>query len=345
VEIRSRFWSCLVAKAQRSPGDEPWLPLTERLERAFSSRLADILNSARILLFIAAENDTLSLHEVLLAGGMLLGKELGIEALSPAVSDQQAPTIGFLGFGAQSRFASLLSMFHRGLNDNGFVEGRNVSVEYRWSEQVHELRSNAIDLADRRVSVIAALGGAPAALAAKAATTTIPVVFLVAEDPVEIGLVASFAKRGGNVTGVSTLNIQVGPKRPELMREILPTAARLALLGMEELSGLGWRELPHLFIGCARRDADPHAYVLFRVQSNHRCDRRDGRRRDFYRDLALEDGIARCVQDLPLSERDRPGVYDIHSPRIPEVGEITELLKLARQRLSDAQLWINPDAA
>jgi putative ABC transport system substrate-binding protein len=124
-----------------------------------------------------------------------------------------------------------LRAFHRGLGQTGHIEGRNVAIEYRWAEnQYDRLPEFAADLVARRVAVIAATGGTPPALAAKALMTTIPIVFQVAVDPVKVGLVASLARPGGNVTGVTSLNLQVGPKRLELLHELVPTATVIAAL-------------------------------------------------------------------------------------------------------------------
>lgn len=141
------------------------------------------------------------------------------------------PTIGFLGSESPALFASQLQMFHEGLRDAGFVEGRNLAIEYRWAEGRNErLPELAADLVRRQVRVIAAPGTTPAALAAKAATSTIPVVFFTGGDPVALGLVASLSRPGGNLTGATSLGGQLAPKRLELLQQLSPAAAEFALM-------------------------------------------------------------------------------------------------------------------
>jgi putative ABC transport system substrate-binding protein len=141
------------------------------------------------------------------------------------------PVIGYIGTGSRESDAFRLPAFHQGLSESGYVEGRNVMIEYRWADGHNDrLPALAIDLVSRQVSVIAVPASTPGALAAKAATTTIPIVFYIGLDPVGLGLVASLHRPGGNITGVTGWNVTVGPKRLELLHEVVPTTTMLALL-------------------------------------------------------------------------------------------------------------------
>jgi putative ABC transport system substrate-binding protein len=141
------------------------------------------------------------------------------------------PVIGFLGGTSPEVYAVRLRAFRQGLQEAGYVEGRNVEIEYLWAQGRNEqLQALAAQLVHRQVAVIVAGGGTPSALAAKAATTTIPIIFGVAVDPVKLGLVTSLNRPGGNLTGVTNLNVEVGPKRLELLRELLPSATLIAVL-------------------------------------------------------------------------------------------------------------------
>ena len=139
------------------------------------------------------------------------------------------PVVGFLNSASPEAFPDRLRAFHRGLKDTGFVEGENVAIVYRWGEnQIDRLPELAADLVRRRVAVIAV--NTPAALAAKAATASIPIVFLLNEDPVRTGLVASLARPGGNLTGVNNVSGELTAKRLELLRELVPSVARVAVI-------------------------------------------------------------------------------------------------------------------
>jgi putative ABC transport system substrate-binding protein len=149
----------------------------------------------------------------------------------PAGAQQPAmPVIGYLGSESPGIYASRLAAFRKGLAETGHTEGRNVAIEFRWAEgQYNSLPALAAELVNRQVAVIVAPGGAEVALAAKAATTTIPVVFEMGGDPIRLGMVGSLSRPGGNLTGVSSLSVGVTPKRLEFMHELLPTAAAFAV--------------------------------------------------------------------------------------------------------------------
>ena len=150
-----------------------------------------------------------------LLGGTVAVWPVGARAQQPAQT-----TIGFLGSESPDLWAGRLQELHRGLGELGFVEGQNLSIEYRWAQGRNErLPPMASDLVRQQVKAIVAPGSTPAALAAQAAIKTIPIVFEIASDPVEVGLVSSLNKPGGNVTGVTTLNLEIGPKRLELLHK------------------------------------------------------------------------------------------------------------------------------
>jgi putative tryptophan/tyrosine transport system substrate-binding protein len=141
------------------------------------------------------------------------------------------PVIGFLNPTSPDTNADRLRGFRQGLKDTGYVEGENVAILYHWAENQNDrLPELATELVRRRVAVIATTGGPAAAFAAKAATPTIPIVFIVAEDPVRLGLAATLARPGGNLTGINIFSVELAAKRLELLRELVPGAARVAVL-------------------------------------------------------------------------------------------------------------------
>src|SRR6266542_2924107 len=157
----------------------------------------------------------------------------GAAAAGPFTARAQSalPVIGFLSNASANLYEHRLRPFREGLKEAGYVEGQNIEIDYRWAEGRNDrLPELAAHLVRRRVALIVSAGGTPSAMAAKAATTTIPIVFGVAVDPVEVGLVAGLSRPGGNVTGVTNLNVEVGPKRLELLRELVPSVTVIAVL-------------------------------------------------------------------------------------------------------------------
>ena len=163
---------------------------------------------------------------ITLIGGAAAAWPLAARAQQPAM-----PLIGYLGVSSFEKSAGRsLHAFKRGLAESGYVEDRNVTIEYRWADDEYDrLPALAVELVQRGVEVLVA-AGSPAALPAKAATTVIPIVFMIGSDPVELGLVAGLNRPGGNLTGVAYLNVEVAPKRLELLHELIPTAKSIALL-------------------------------------------------------------------------------------------------------------------
>ena len=160
-----------------------------------------------------------------------LGGAVAVLPLSARAQQVAIPLIGFLHPGSPNYYPDAISAFYKGLNETGFVEGQNVAIAYRWAEgHGDRLPVLAAELVNFRVDVIAALGGGTAAQAAKTATTTIPIVFNSADDPVKAGFVASLNRPGGNMTGVSRLSVELMPKRLELLREAAAITGQVAYL-------------------------------------------------------------------------------------------------------------------
>jgi putative tryptophan/tyrosine transport system substrate-binding protein len=160
---------------------------------------------------------------ITLLGGAAAAWQVAARAQQPAM-----PVIGWLNASSPDGYRPMVTAFRQGLQEYGYVEGQNVAIEYRWAEgRIDRLPAMTTELVQRQVAVIAATTVA-AALAAKAATTTIPIIFETAYDPIRFGLVASLNRPGGNITGVTNLSVEVGPKTLELLRELIPTSSVVA---------------------------------------------------------------------------------------------------------------------
>jgi ABC transporter substrate binding protein len=192
-----------------------------------------------------------------------------------ARAEQAKPMVGFVSGGSPGPFAYLVRAFRQGLNETGYVEGQNLAIEFRWAEGRYErLPELVTDLIRREASVLAATT-TPGVLAAKAATTTIPIVFATDGDPVQLGLTGSLSRPGGNITGVTNLNVEVAPKRVELAHELNPAATVIALLVNRPIPLQtplrGTRKQPLTLSGCSSMYSMPPPTAILMRFSKPSC--------------------------------------------------------------------------
>ena len=182
---------------------------------------------SRLLLFsVCASGATMRRRDFVTVISSLVAWPLTVRAQQRAT-----PVIGFLSGASSETMRELVAAFHSGLADTGFAEGQNLTIEYRWAEGSNDrLPALAMDLVRSKVAVIATVGSTPAALASKAATQTIPIVFFIGTDPVKVGLVASLARPGGNVTGITAIVVELLSKGLDLMHSLMPPGTKIAVL-------------------------------------------------------------------------------------------------------------------
>ena len=209
------------------------------------------------------------------------------------------PVIGFLDSRSPEALTDRLRGFRQGLKTTGYTEDENVIIAYRWAEnQTDRLPMLAVELARRQVAVIVASGGPDVGFAAKAATTTIPIVFLTAEDPVRLGLVASLARPGGNLTGINFLNRELAAKQLELLRELVPAISRVAVLVNPANPTTVEFDIARGGIGCPH-----HGIATKGPQRQHQPRDRCG-----LRDLCARAARRRLCQPRPLSQQPAPPI-------------------------------------